>query len=334
MRADRLLSIMLLLQVHQRVTSRELARRLEVSERTIHRDMDALSGAGIPVYAERGSSGGWALIEEYRTNLTGLSPAEIQALFLTRPSKLLADLGLEKASNAALIKLRAALPAMHRDTAEYARQRIYVDPTGWGQSVDSIQYLHLVQQAVWQERKLRFTYKSGDCDAVERLVDPLGLVAKGSVWYLVAAVDGDIRSYRVTRIQDGAVMDEPCARPEGFDLAAHWEQSTAAFKAHLPGYQATVRVAPDVFMRMRYAGRFARIEQVGEPEADGWRTIAMRFQFEAEAVEYVLSFGTQIEAIEPPDLRDKVIAAAASVIDYYRRRPSAAMSAGSDSGRS
>jgi len=330
MRADRLLSIMLLLQVHQRVTSRELARRLEVSERTIHRDMDALSGAGIPVYAERGSSGGWALIEEYRTNLTGLSPVEIQALFLTRPSKLLADLGLEKASNAALIKLRAALPSMHRDTAEYARQRIYVDPTGWGQSVDSIQYLHIVQQAVWQERKLRFIYKTGDCDAVERLVDPLGLVAKGSVWYLVAAVDGVIRSYRVTRIHDAVVMDEPCARPEGFDLAAHWEQSTADFKANLPRYQATVRVAPDVFMRMRYAGRFARIEQVGEPEADGWRTIAMRFQFEAEAVEYVLSFGTQIEAIEPPDLRDKVIAAAESVIDYYRRRPPIAMSARSD----
>jgi predicted DNA-binding transcriptional regulator YafY len=334
MRADRLLSIMLLLQVHQRVTSRELARRLEVSERTIHRDMDALSGAGIPVYAERGSSGGWALIEEYRTNLTGLSPTEIQALFLTRPARLLADLGLEKASNAALIKLRAALPSISRDTAEYARQRIYVDPTGWGQSVDSIEYLHIVQQAVWQERKLRFTYKSGDCDAVERLVDPLGLVAKGSVWYLVAAVDGDIRSYRVTRIHDAVVMDEPCARPEGFDLAAHWEQSTAAFKAHLPRYQATVRVAPDVFLRMRYAGRFARIEQVGEPEADGWRTVAMRFQFEAEAIEYVLSFGTQIEAIEPPGLRDKVIAAAESVLDYYRKRPSATIIARSDSGRS
>jgi len=104
------------------------------------------------------------------------------------------------------------------------------------------------------------------------------------------------------------------------------------FQSHLPRYQATVRVAPDVFMRMRYAGRFARIEQVGEPEADGWRTIAMRFQFEAEAVEYVLSFGTQIEAVEPPDLRDKVIAAAESVIDYYRRRPGAAMSARNDSG--
>src|SRR6185436_4133215 len=127
------------------MTSRDLASRLEVSERTIHRDMEALSGAGIPVYAERGSSGGWALVEEYRTNLTGLSPAEIQALFLTRPSKLLADLGFDKASEAALIKLRAALPAAHRDTAEYARQRIYVDPTGWSQSVDSIHSLPIVQ---------------------------------------------------------------------------------------------------------------------------------------------------------------------------------------------
>lgn len=333
MRADRLLSIMLLLQVHQRITSRELARRLEVSERTIHRDMDALSGAGIPVYAERGSGGGWALIEEYRTNLTGLSPTEIQALFLTRPSRLLADLGLDKASDAALIKLRAALPAMYRDTAEYARQRIYVDPTGWSQAEDSILFLRVIQQAVWQARKLRFTYQRGDCDAVERLVDPLGLVAKGSVWYLVAAIDGDIRSYRVARVRDAEVLDEPCARPQDFDLAAHWEQSTAKFKAHLPRYQATVRVAPEVFPRLRYAGRFARLEQVGEPEADGWRTIAMRFQFEAEAVEYVLSFGTRIEIVEPIDLREKVIAAAESVIDFYKKRPSAAMRAGSDSGR-
>src|ERR1051325_4713574 len=134
MRADRLLSIMLLLQVHRRLTARELANRLEVSERTIHRDMDALSGAGIPVFAERGSGGGWALMEEYRTNLTGLNKEEIQALFVMNSPRLLADLGLSKASDAAHIKLRAALPSMSRGDAEYARQRIHIDATEIGRA--------------------------------------------------------------------------------------------------------------------------------------------------------------------------------------------------------
>ncbi|HEX8186484.1 MAG TPA: YafY family protein, partial [Blastocatellia bacterium] len=218
MRADRLLSIMLLLQVHRRITARELASRLEVSERTIHRDMDALSGAGIPVFAERGSGGGWALMEEYRTNLTGLNKDEIQALFLVNPSRLLADLGLGKASDAALIKLRAALPSVSRDEAEYARQRIYVDLAGWNHSQETIPHLPALQEAIWRERKLRFTYERTGCDGVERLVDPLGLVAKGSAWYLVAAVEGETRSYRISRVKDVEIMDEPCARPEGFDL--------------------------------------------------------------------------------------------------------------------
>src|SRR5712691_4174354 len=208
MRADRLLSVLLLLQVHRRLTARELAKRLEVSERTIHRDMDALSAAGFPVFAERGIGGGWMLVEGYRTNLTGLNKDEIQALFLTKPLRVLADLGLEKASNAALIKLSAALPSAHRDGAEHARQRIHVDVTGWNRSNESIEFLPALQEAIWQERKLKFSYqRGGGCDAVERLADPLGLVAKGSVWYLVAGVEGEIRSYRVSRVSGAALTE-------------------------------------------------------------------------------------------------------------------------------
>src|SRR5438128_12227933 len=194
MRADRLLSVLLLLQVHRRLTARELAKRLEVSERTIHRDMEALSAAGFPVFAERGSGGGWMLVEGYRTNLTGLNAVEVQALFVTKPLRLLADLGLDKASDAALIKLSAALPSAHRPGAENARQRIHIDVTGWNRPDEAARFLPLLQEAVWQERRLRFTYqRGGGCDAVQRVADPLGLVAKGSIWYLVAAVDGDIR---------------------------------------------------------------------------------------------------------------------------------------------
>src|SRR5579884_1889373 len=234
MRADRLLSILLLLQVHRRMTARELARRLEVSERTIHRDMEALSAAGVPVLAERGTGGGWKLMEGYSTNLTGLSEAEIQALFIAGPARLLADLGLRQASEAALIKLLAALPSFSRSNAQYVRNRIHIDATRWSSQEDAIPYLPTLQDAIWQERRLSMTYHRSDDTCVERLVDPLGLVAKGSVWYLVAAVEGEPRTYRVSRVQDARITDEPFVRPADFDLAAYWEQSASDFKANLP----------------------------------------------------------------------------------------------------
>jgi predicted DNA-binding transcriptional regulator YafY len=317
MRADRLLSILLLLQVHRRITAGELARRLEVSERTIHRDMEALGIAGIPVFAERGIGGGWSLLEEYRTNLTGLNKAEIQALFLAGPSRLLADLGLEKASDAALIKLLAALPSCNRGDAEYIRQRIHIDITGWNRPDESFPFLPTIQEAIWRERKLLMTYeRGGGCDPVERLVDPLGLVAKGSVWYLVAAVDGENRSYRVSRVRGAVPTGEPLERPAGFDLAAYWQQSAAVFKAHLPQYQALLRVAGDVLPRLGYAGRFARIEHIDPPAEDGWSEVRMRFQFEQEACEYVLSFGDRVMALAPETLREKVVTMAQSVIAF------------------
>lgn len=320
MRADRLLSILLLLQVHRRQTARELAQRLEVSERTIHRDMEALSAAGFPVFAERGSGGGWMLVEGYKTNLTGLNKDEIQALFLTKPLRLLADLGLDKASDAAMLKLSAALPSVHRDNAEHARQRIHIDITGWNRSDEAARLLPVLQQAVWQEHKLRFTYERSGCDPVERLADPLGLVAKGSVWYLVAVVDGDIRSYRVSRVLEAELIDAPSVRPKGFDLAEYWKQSAVDFKAQLPRYQATVRAHPDVYPRMSFAGRFARIEHSEQPDSDGWITVRMRFDVEEMAVEYALSFGSKMEVIEPDSLREKVIDAAKSVIAFYQER--------------
>lgn len=321
MRADRLLSVLLLLQVHRRLTARELAKRLEVSERTIHRDMESLSAAGFPVFAERGSGGGWMLVEGYKTNLTGLNKDEIQALFLTKPLRVLADLGLEKASNAALLKLSASLPSAYRDNAEHARQRIHVDVMGWNRSSESIEFLPALQEAVWRERQLKLIYqRAGGCDPVQRLVDPLGLVAKGSVWYLVAAVEGEVRSYRVSRVLDAVVTEQPCVRPKGFDLAAYWEQSTASFKANLPQYQATLRVAPEVFPMMRFAGRFARIGHADPPGADGWIKVIIRFDVEEMACEYALSFASRVEVLDPTSLREKVVSAAESVVAFYAKR--------------
>ncbi|HSE33465.1 MAG TPA: YafY family protein [Pyrinomonadaceae bacterium] len=320
MRADRLLSIVLLLQAHHQLTSRELASRLEVSERTIHRDMEALSGAGIPVVALRGIRGGWSLLGEYRTNLTGLSEAEIETLFVTRPPKLLADLKLEKAAEGAMLKLLAALPTTFQRAAERVRNRIYVDVGGWVRREEAVPLLPVLQEAIWLERKVTFTYERGpECEAVDRVVDPLGLVAKGSVWYLVAAVGDGIRSYRISRIRQAEVMNEPATIPADFDLATYWTSSAAAFKSSLPNYTATFRVARAMVPFLRIAGRFARVSDVYETEADGWIRISVGFDVEEMACQFALSFGSKLEVLEPETLRTKVIQAANETVEFYKQ---------------
>lgn len=320
MRADRLLSILLQLQVNRRVTARELARRLEVSERTIHRDMEALGIAGVPVVAERGAGGGWSLLEEYRTNLTGLNRSEVDALFLP-PSKLLSDLGLESASRAAFTKLLAAISPANRDRAAYASQRIHIDVTGWNRQEEPVQLLPVIQEALWTDTKLRIAYQRGaDCDAVSRLVEPLGLVAKGSVWYLVASVDGDIRSYRVSRITDAALSDERFVRAPDFNLAEYWKQSASVFKEKLPKFYAGFLAESRVVPLLQFAGRFARIEKIEPPGNDGRSLVRIRFQFEEDAIEYALSFGTKVELVEPKELRARVVEMARAVVAFYAAR--------------
>lgn len=317
MRADRLVSILLLLQVNRRTTARELAKRLEVSERTIHRDMDALCSAGVPVVADRGNGGGWGLMEAYKTNLTGLNHSEILTLFLSKPTQLLNDLGLHQASEGALIKLLAALPSMSRRDAEYARQRIHIDTTGWRNSPENVAPLAVLQEAIWQERQLKFMYERAGCERAERVADPLGLVAKGSVWYLVATVDGAARTYRVSRISDARLTDQPCApRPTDFDLAGYWQQSAAEFQAGLPRFYAKIRIGPAVMRGLDYR-RAARVEQSEPVDARGWSTVKIRFDAEHEACQFALSFGGDAEVLEPESLREKVIAAARATIEVY-----------------
>jgi predicted DNA-binding transcriptional regulator YafY len=320
MRADRLLSILMLLQVHARLTTRELAERLEVSERTIHRDMDALSSAGVPVVAERGKGGGWGLVEPYQTTLTGLNLSEIQALFMLQPTHLLADLGWGQAFEAALLKLLAALPTANRQQAELVSQRIHVDPRGWQHWDEEMSAFPVLQAAIWQERQVLLNYERGTGQPVERLVNPLGLVAKGSVWYLVAAVGEEIRSYRISRVRHAVMMDTPCDRPAEFNLADYWQRSMVEFKAALPYYGVTVRVAPEAMPWLRYAGYFSRIEQVYPPDPDGWIPIAMRFDVEQSACAYVLGFGAQMEVIAPVELRDRVVQAAKEAIALHTRQ--------------
>lgn len=316
MRADRLLSILLLLQVNTRLTARALAERLEVSERTILRDMEALGAAGVPVTAERGTGGGWGLVQGYRSDLTGLNAAETQTLFLVRSSRLLADLGTGQAADAALIKLLASLPVRSQRDVEYTRQRLHIDGAGWYQSGEAFPLLPTLQEAVWSERQVQMEYQRADGSTLERRVNPLGLVAKGSVWYLVAEADGSLRSYRVSRVRAACLSDVPCVRPPGFELAAFWEQSVAELKANVPRYPATLRVAPDLLARMRRS-RTPRVEGESEPDAQGWATLSVMFEVEGEACDFILRQGASVEVLEPAALRARVQQIAESIVAVY-----------------
>lgn len=317
MRSGRLLSILLLLQVNRRMTARELAERLEVSERTIHRDMEALSGAGVPVTADRGSKGGWRLLEGYRTDLTGLNRVETAALFLPQPAPLLNDLRLHQAAESALIRLVAALPTALRRDAEFVRQRIHVDGAGWREPGEDVALLPVLQEAIWQERQVRFTYERAEGTAVERLADPLGLVAKGRAWYLVAVVEGEIRTYRVSRVRSAEVTQQPGSRPADFDLAAWWAGSAAQFVANLPRFIARLVADADLLPRLRFSGRFARVLETGPPDAAGRVVVTMQFDTAAEACAYILGCGPRAEVIDPPELRAQVLEQARGVVALY-----------------
>jgi predicted DNA-binding transcriptional regulator YafY len=291
MRADRLLSILLQLQLHGRLTSSDLATRLEVSERTIHRDMSSLGSAGVPVVAERGARGGWMLMEGYRANLTGLSESELQALFATRPEKLLAELHL-------------VLP---KSNPQLARQRIYIDITGWNRSTEQVPHLPTLQDAVWRDRRVRILY--GDHSPSERVLDPLGLVAKGSVWYLVAGVDGETRSYRVSRVREAAILDESFARPADFDLEVFWKSSAATFKERLPRFNVVIRATPAVVEWLRTMMRYGAIDEVSGD------IVHMHFDAEKVARSILLGAGDQVEVLEPDSLRESIVEAARSIVN-------------------
>lgn len=313
MRADRLISIVLLLQANGRMTAETLAARLEVSQRTILRDMDALSSAGVPVVAERGTGGGWRLIDGYETRLTGLTPAEIRSLFLARPPALLAELGLKEAADAAWLKLRAALPVGVREQAEFVRQRLLIDSRNWRDSAEPLESLPVILEALWSDRRLRFSYQRADGETSEREVDPLGVVARANRWYLVATRGDEQRTYRVSRIHGAQLLAEACNRPERFDLATHWEASTAQFREHLPRYDATFLVSQSILPWVCY--RSSRVvEKV--PVGDLVR-VSLRFDAPEEARQFALAGGAELEVIAPQELRDYVIATAQAVVAAY-----------------
>ena len=320
MRASRLLSIVLLLQNRGPMTGSELAAELEVSVRTVYRDIDSLSASGIPVIADRGPAGGFRLLEGYRTRLTGLTPDEADTLFLTGAPGIAGELGLGEVMTTTRLKLLAALPDGIRERAERAGSRFHLDAPGWYHDDDDLPFLPLVAEAVWRQHVVAWRYQRWGGE-VERTVDPLGLVLKGGVWYVVAAVDGSPRTYRVSRIISAEKLPDRFERPAGFDLATYWSTWSDAFNARMYGQEAMIRLSPSgqrllSYFLDSYRTRKVRASQ-GPPDQDGWVTAILPTEAFPHAAMELLRFGMEIEVLGPPELRRQLADLAGEVAARY-----------------
>lgn len=323
MRADRLISLLMLLQTHGRLTANELAQRLDCSPRTIYRDLDALSASGVPVYTERGSQGGCMLMESYRTNLTGLKEDEVRALFMFAVPGLLADLGADKASETALLKLTAALPAPFQQDAQRIQARLYLDPTAWFHQEEPTPFLPLVQTAVFNDRRLRLLYRRSDGQWVNRLVSPYGLVVKAGIWYLVGAVHGPYpQTFRVSRIQEAELLKGSVKRPSDFQLASYWMASRAKFEEKREQFAVEVRVSPAILPRFVYffgEGLFDYLAQNNVTDNRGYVTLPLTFDSLETACEQLMGLGTAVEVLSPPSLRQMIRQTAVELAAFYRQ---------------
>jgi len=317
--ASRLLSILMLLQSRGRVSAFALARELEVSVRTIYRDVDSLSAAGVPVYGDRGRSGGYQLRAGWRTQLTGLTTGEARALLMTNLPGPAKALGLGEAAASAHLKLLAALPDDWRSDAERVGARFHLDPVDWFRDAPPADQLRVVAEGVWSERRLRMRYESW-AKVSERVVDPLGLVLKGGAWYLVARDKREPRTYRVAAIAQAQVLDERFTRPARFDLEAFWSASTRRFEEGVYRDVATLRVSADGLARLRHFSPIvaqAADRTLTPPDARGWRTVTVPIESVEHAAREMLRLGADAVVVEPRALRDALQARAREMLAGY-----------------
>jgi predicted DNA-binding transcriptional regulator YafY len=302
-RASRLVSFLLLLQTHGHLTAFELAERLEVSERTVQRDAQALAASGVPIVSVRGPAGGYRLERGYRTKLTGLDAAEAEALFVG-PA---AELGLGRELAAARLKLLASLPAELQERAGRAAQLFHVDTRGWFREEDRVPNLPVIAGALWRGRRLDMRYREGST-VVSRRLDPLGLVLKAGVWYLLARRRGEERVYRVSRIVSAREREEDCRRATDFDLAAAWASHSEAFERSRAQIDVTVRVPRS---QLRWLRGVHMLEDGERP------TVTARFDGLDHAFHSLLSWGPEAEVLAPDELRSRIATAAAQTAALY-----------------
>jgi predicted DNA-binding transcriptional regulator YafY len=319
MRASRLLSIMMMLQSRGRMSAEALAEELEVSVRTIYRDIDQLSAAGVPVYADIGRNGGFALLDGWRTRLTGLTTPEAQALFLSGLPGPAAELGLGEAMAQAELKLLAALPADWQAEARRMSSRFHLDPSGWFQPGHRHEHLRLVADAVWGERRLAVRYESWTRIS-DRVLEPLGLVLKGGVWYVVALADGAFRTFRLANFLALADTGERFQRPKDFDLPNYWAASTAQFEKDVYTGTALVRASARGRNRLRDISSIVRdAVDAAEiaPDAEGWAVLTIPIEEIGWATREITRIGAEIEVLEPPELRARMAEVARKMAGLY-----------------
>ena len=306
MRADRLLSIMLILQAQGKTTTRALAEKLEVSRRTILRDIDALTLAGVPVHAEAGHGGGVYLDEHYRVSLTGLNEAEVRALFVSTQPGPLKDVGLGRAAEDTLLKLFAALPSLHRKEVERMQQRMLLDPASWWRHGETLPHLEVLKVAVFGDCRVQARYERADRHIVDHILEPYSLVAKASVWYVIARRDGELRTYRASRFIEVRAMNEQFERDPTFDLAKYWHTQVKAFIANMPSYAFTMRLNASRLRLLRlYAEGGYTIRDTSPDGAS--LTVDVQLSSLEEAIMLVLGLGTDGEVIEPGELREAAL---------------------------
>lgn len=318
MRASRLVQLLLVLQARGRTTAAVLATELEVSERTIHRDVDALSAAGVPIYAERGPGGGIQLVDGYRTRLTGLTADEAEALFLSGLPGPAAELGLGTVVAAARLKVLAALPTELRARASRLVERFHLDAAGWFHAAESVPHLAALADAVWESRRIQVAYRRGSSQ-VERRIEPLGLVLKAGVWYVVAATEGQVRTYRARRIVAVRDTGETFSRPADFDLPSHWNESIAAYERDMPRVEVTVRVDRRAIglLADMVGERAVRDAEVLEEADEGWRRLRLTAEWPDEVPGRMLAMGGAVEILDPPEIRERAIALARDLIERH-----------------
>ncbi|MEU6367300.1 YafY family protein [Streptomyces sp. NPDC046931] len=308
MRAARLIKMVLLLQSRTSMTAAELARELEVSERTVTRDAQALSEAGVPVYAERGRAGGYRLVGGYRTRLTGLGRGEAEALFLSGVPGALREMGLEDAASAARLKVSAALLPSLRDASRTAAQRFHLDAPAWFTEPEAPPLLPRVADAVWDDRRITAGYRRGT-DEVKRELEPYGLVLKAGVWYLCArvAAAGAFRVYRIDRFTAVAFGGERFTRDEEFDLPAFWAERAEQFAGSLLRAEVVVRLSGEGVRRLPHAvdpaSARAALAAVGAPDGQGWVTVTLPVESEEVAHAQLRALGPEVEVLAPRELR-------------------------------
>ena len=319
MRASRLVSLLLLLQARGQLTAAELAAELEVSERTIHRDVEALSASGVPIYAERGSHGGFRLVDGYRTRLTGMTADEAEALFLAGLPGPAAELGLGTVVAAAQLKVLASLPPELRARASRLVERFHLDAGDWFRASQPVPYLGALSEAVWNATRITIDYDRGE-GATRRVLQPLGLVLKAGIWYVVASVDDQIRTYRVSRVVAAEPGEERFDRPDGFDLASYWAESSAAYERDVPRVAVDVRVRPDRLERLRDAVGSRAVddaETLDGADPDGWLRLRLRLDWPDEAHRTLLAGGRWVEVLGPPEVRARIAATARAIAERY-----------------